>query len=188
MFWDNWYTNAQSAVAGSWDAAQASVSSLFKEPPVGSIAYQPDDTPVSDVLRDRKSNTAWDLFPVDPGPLPIATDIQAQIATRPKTWDEMSFWEKAKTYVGVVPGAVADTAGLGRQGATTPADVAAAAGTAVTKTAETVGSAAGGLVNKTLGLPPGGLGGFLGSTLVKIIVGLVVVVVGLYFVARITGR
>lgn len=192
-FWDGWYSSAVETVGASWDAAQSSVGALFKEPPLGSIAYDPDDVSVSDAVRSRQTSSPADLFPFDPGPLPVATDIQAQILTRPKSWDEMTLWEKAKAYAtGIVPGAVADTVGLGRPGAQTPADVAAAAGQSVTRTAESVGQTAGGLVASTvgaaLGVGPGGLGGFLSSTLVKVVIGLLVIVVGLFFVMRIQAR
>ena len=148
---------------------------------------------VSDVVRDRRSGSPADLFPVDPGPWPVNTDIQQAIVKRPKTWDEMSFWEKAKTYVGIAPGAIADTVGLSeRPGASTPISGPSGGvqtiGNTISDTAAGVGSAAGRVVSSTLGLPPGGIGGFLSSTLVKVIIGLVVVVVGLYFVMRISNR
>lgn len=192
-WWSDWYTSASSAVGGTIAAVENSVSGLFKEPATGSIAYSPDDVSTSDRVRDRSAPLYTDqLFPIDAGPWPVNTDIQQAIVSRPKTWDEMSFWEKAKTYVGIVPGAVADTVGLGRVGAETPVSTVTKAGEVVADTAESVGSAAGRVVSTTvggaLGLPPGGLGSFLSSTLVKVILGLVVVVVGLYFVLRITGR
>lgn len=194
MAWySDWYGNAVDAVGGAWDAAQASVSGLFKNPPTGSGAYQPDDISVSDVVRERRSQTPADLFPVNPGPFDISTDIQQAIMQRPKTWDEMSFWEKAKTYVGIAPGAIADTIGVsGRPGASTPVSgpsggVQTIGGT-ISNTADKVGEAAGRVVSSTLGLGPGGIGGFLSSTLVKVILGLVIIVVGLYFVLKIQAR
>lgn len=192
MWWSDWYTRATGAVSASIAAAQSSVASLFKEPPLGSGVYVPDDPPLSDHLRDRMTGTPNDLFFIEPGPLPVSTDIGQLIATRPRTWDEMSWWEKAKTYVGIVPGAVADTAGMGRETAETPVTFARSAGETVAKTAESVtetaGSLVGGTVSAALGLGPGGVGGFLSSTLVKVILGLVVIVVGLFFVMRIQAR
>jgi hypothetical protein len=196
-WWSDWYTNATGAVGASMTAAQDTVSSLFRDPPTGSGAYFPDDAPVTDAVAARATSSPDDLFPAGPGPLPLTTDIQQSILTRPKTWDEMSWWEKAKTYVGIAPGAVADTFGLsGREGSSTPVSGPSGGvetiGGAISDTAESVGSGVGRVVSstvsKTLGLPEGGIGGFLSSTLVKVIVGLVVVVVGLYFLARITGR
>lgn len=193
-WWSDWYTSATGAVSGSMTAAQDTVASLFKDPPTGSAAYFPDDPPTTDAQNARATGSAQDLFPSAPGPLPISTDIQQAILTRPKTWDEMSWWEKAKTYVGVAPGAVADTFGLsGREGASTPVSGPSGGvetiGGIITDTAESVGSGVGRVVSstvsKTLGLPEGGIGGFLSSTLVKVIIGLVVVVVGLYFILRI---
>lgn len=192
-FWDGWYTNSVDAVGGAWDAAQASVSHLFKGPTYGSGSYQPDDVSVSDVVRERRSQTPADLFPINPGPFAVTTDIQQAIMERPKTWDEMSFWEKAKTYAGIYPGAIADTIGISdRPGASTPVSGPSAGfptiGESVSNTANKVGAAVGGVASSTLGLGPGGLGGFLGSTLVKVIIGLVVIVVGLYFVLKIQAR
>jgi len=192
LWWDSWYGTATGAVSASMTAARDAVSSLFKEPSIGSGAYEPDDPPLSDVLRSRQSGTPYDLFSVESGPLAASTDIQQSILTRPKTWDEMSWWEKARTYVGIVPGAVADTVGMGRPAAATPASTVAAAGESVAAGAESVGKAVGGVVSGTvssaLGLGQGGVGGFLGSTLWKIILGLVVIVVGLFFVMRIAKR
>jgi hypothetical protein len=181
-FWDDWYGRATAAVGASITAAQSTVGSLFKEPPVGSIAYQPDDPPLSDVLRSRQSSTPYDLFPVESGPLPVSTDIAQQIAQRPKTWDEMSFWEKAKAYVGVVPGAVADTIGVGREGSAT---VKTGAET-IASTAESVLQKAGGVVaapvKGALGTP--NLGGLLSTTLTKVVIGIVALVVFLFFINR----
>jgi hypothetical protein len=197
MWWSDWYQSATGAVSASFTAAQDSVGSLFREPPTGSGVYNPDDRPTTDAIAARQTYSPDDLFPAAPGPLPASTDIQQAIATRPKAWDELSWWEKAKTYVGIAPGAVADTIGLsGREGASTPVSGpsggAQTIGGVVADTAESVGAGIGNVVSstvsKTLGLPEGGIGGFLSSTLVKVILGLVVVVVGLYFVARITGR
>jgi hypothetical protein len=197
MWWSDWYVNATGAVSQSYNAAQNTVASLFKDPPTGSGAYNPDDRPTTDAVAERATYSPDDLFPAAPGPLPVTTDIQQAIATRPKTWDEMSWWEKAKTYVGVAPGAIADTVGLSsREGASTPVSGPSGGlktiGGTIADTAESVGTGVGGIVSstvsKTLGLGPGGIGGFLSSTLVKVIIGLVLVVVGLYFIARITGR
>jgi len=191
-WWNQWYSSATDAVGATIQRTQDAVSSLFREPPTGSSIYIPDDPPLSDILRSRQSNTPYDLFSVDPGPLSIATDIQQQILERPKTWDEMSWWERAKSYVGVLPGAVADTAGIGRETAETPASTVIAAGSTVASTAEsvskTVGGVVGGTVSTALGLGPGGVGGFLSSTLTKVVIGLVVIVAGLYFVTRLMKR
>src|SRR6267142_82675 len=151
MWWSDWYTNATGAVSGAMSAAQTTVGSLFKDPPTGSAAYFPDDPPPSDTMSERISGTPDDLFPAAPGPLPITTDIQQQIAMRPKNWDEMSWWEKAKTYAGIAPAAVADTVGLSnRPGASTPISGPYGGietiGTAVADTAESVGSGVGTVV------------------------------------------
>lgn len=192
-FWSGWYESATGAVSGAMEAAQTTVGALFKDPPTGSGAYNPDDVSVSEAVRERRSGTTFDLFPEDAGPFSVQTDIQQAILTRPKTWDEMSWWEKAKTYAGVAPGAVADTIGVsGRPGASTPFTGPDAGFTTVGNTISNsigaVGQAAGGVVSKTLGLPEGGLGGFLNSTLSKVIIGLVVIVVGLFFLNRIVNR
>lgn len=193
MWWSSWYANATGAVSATMEAAQTTVASLFKDPPTGSGAYNPDDLSVSDIVRERRSSSPADLFPEDPGPFRVQTDIQQAILTRPKTWDEMSFWEKAKTYVGVSPGAVADTVGLSqRPGSSTPVSGPdagfPAVGGAVKYVIEGAAGAVGSGAQKALGLPPGGLGPFLSSTLVKVIIGLVVVVVGLFFLMRITNK
>ena len=193
MWWSDWYTRASDAVSGAVTATETSVASLFKENPNGSGAYAPDDAPTSDVLRDRMSGTPADLFPVPPDTWPVNTDVQQAIVSRPKTWDEMSWWEKAKTYVGIAPGAIADTIGVSnRPDASTPVSGPSAGfqtvGNVISDTAGNVGAAAGNVVSKSLGLPAGGIGGFFSSTLAKVILGLVVVVVGLYFVLRITNR
>lgn len=192
MWWSDWYDQASGAVSGAVSSAQSTVSALFREPQVGSGAYEPDDPAALRIIQERRSGTPYDLFPVNPGPMPVATDIQQQILARPKTWDEMSFWEKAYAYAGIAPGAVADTVGLsGRAGSETPATAATSAGKAAAAGVQSVGETVGGLVNTTvsgaLGLGKGGLGGLLGSTLTKVILALVVIVVGLYFVARIKG-
>lgn len=193
MWWSDWYASATGAVSGSITAVETSVAPLFKENPNGSGAYVPDDAPLSDVLRDRASGTPADLFPMPADTWPVNTDVQQAIVSRPKTWDEMSFWEKAKTYVGIAPGAIADTIGLSeRPGASTPVSGPNAGfqtvGNTISDTAANVGASVGNVVGKTLGLPAGGVGGFLSSTLVKVLIGLVVIVVGLFFVLRITNR
>lgn len=192
-WWSSWYESSVNAVGAAWDASQATVSSLFKGPTYGSGTYQPDDVSVSDVVRERRSQTPSDLYPVNPGPFDVTTDIQQAIMQRPKTWDEMSWWEKAKTYVGIAPGAIADTIGISdRPGASTPVSGPSGGiqsiGGAISNTADRVGEATGRVVSSTLGLGPGGIGGFLGSTLAKVIIGLVVIVVGLYFVLKIQAR
>lgn len=192
MWWSDWYKTASGAVSASIETAQSAVGGLFREPAIGASVYQPDDVSSSEAVRARASGTPWDLFPVDATYPPVSTDLQQSTLTRLPTWDEMSIWQKAKAYVGIIPGAAADTVGLGREGAATPATTAAAAGETVAKTAESVGKVAGGLVSSTvgsaLGLGSGGVGGFVSSTLVKVIIGLVVIVVGLYFVNRIASR
>lgn len=193
MWWNDWYDRASSAVGGAMTAAQETVSGLFREPTYGSGAYQPDDVPLSDTIRSRQSGSPQDLFSVDPGPFPVMTDIDQAILSRPKSWDEMSLWEKAKTYVGIVPGAVADTVGLSsRPGASTPVSGPSAGlptiGNTISDTANKAAQAVGGVASSALGLPPGGLGGFLGSTLSKVLIGLVVIVVGLFMVNRILNR
>src|SRR5712664_4197745 len=106
MWWSDWYPKATGAVSGAVAASEGVMSSLWKSPPNADV--NPDDPPAASEL---KTIDAVDLF----GDIPATPSVQDKIAQRPKTWDEMSWYEKAWSYAtDVVPGAVEDTAGVGR--------------------------------------------------------------------------
>lgn len=72
------------------------------------------------ILRDLRGTDSVSTIASSDAPAPPNRSVPAQLPT----WDETPWYSKAWTYVtSVVPGAVADTAGVsGRPGAKTPAD------------------------------------------------------------------
>src|SRR6266508_2224802 len=106
MFWDTWYTNAQNAVSGAVKVSQDALGSLFRSPDNADI--NPDDQPA---VAGVKTGSSVDLFWDIPSTPKVADDI-SQI---PPTWDQTPWYSKLWTYgTSIIPGAVADTVGVGR--------------------------------------------------------------------------
>jgi len=204
-WWNTWYEQATQAVGASMEAAQRVVAPLFKEPVTGSSAYTPDDPPLSDRLRDRQSGTPLDLYSVEPGPWAIQTDLQQRILERPKTWDEMSWWDKFKVYTGqVIPDAAFETMGVTmeqRHRAEEPGTYtggsdrlrsgAEVAGQPLEQAARSAfqsgGTAVKGFWQKVSEFL-GGFGGFLQGTLTRVIVIIALLLIGIFMLNRFLAK